>query len=404
MSSPLPAPRVSLLLEPDRVAVGEEILRAWSEQMRDVARNPDVRKSCSRRTGRWLWLRAVTPLPTVSIVFLVFNRREELRTSLHKMLDESDYPADLVDVIVVDNASSDGSGDMVREEFPGVTLIAREENVGISGWNDGFAAAQGDYVLALDDDCFMRPDGLRRAVEGAIEHDADLVSFAVESSLDPQHRFSDAYPTGLLSFWGCAVLMRRRVLAELTGYDPEIFVWANELEFMVRFFDRGFRHLHLPEVVAVHMKEPLGPWKQHLRSYRVNSRHFAYIVGKLLRARDVPEVFFALLAHSVRDALRHDKSALLAIPDAFRGLAHGIRHRAPVRNPAVSAMYRMHFHSFAGPLQFARPPRAWPDAIRRGVAIALGREPRVPRHPGRREEFFSTRGRYYPEGAGTLEV
>ncbi len=343
-------------------------------------------------------------LPTVAIVFLVYNRRAKLRTSLSRMLEESEYPIDRVDVIVVDNASSDRSSDMIRREFPGLQLIRREENVGISGWNDGFAVARGDYVLALDDDCYLRPDGLRRAVAGAEEHGADLVSFAVESSLDPSHRFSEAYPTGLLSFWGCAVLMRREVLAELTGYDPEIFVGANELEFMVRFFDHGFRHLHLPEVVAVHMKEPLGPWKQHLHSYRVNARHFAYIAGKLLRTRDVGEVFFALLAHCIRDAVRHDQTALQAMPDVALGLLHGLRHRAPVGNPAVSRMYRQNFHSFAGPLQFARPPRAWPDAIRRGVAIVLHRDPPLDPHPGRREQFFASRRRYYPDTAATLSL
>jgi GT2 family glycosyltransferase len=346
----------------------------------------------------------MTPLPTVTIVFLVYNRCNELRTSLNEMLTASDYPSDRVDVIVVDNASSDGSSEMVTSEFPHVRLIRRETNVGISGWNDGFAVARGDFVLALDDDCFLPSDGLRSAVAGAQEHGADLVSFAVQSSHDPEHRFSDAYPTGLLSFWGCAVLMRRKVVHELTGYDPEIFVWANELEFMIRFFDHGFRHLHLPTVVAVHMKEPLGPWKLHLRSYRVNARHFAYIAGKLMRPGDVAVVFVSVLAHCVRDALRHHHTALLGMPDAVRGLIHGLRLRAPVRNREVSRMYRENFHSFAGPQHFARPLQAWPDAVRRAVAMLMRRDPPVPRHPGRRDQFFSTRGRYYPDGPATLDV
>jgi len=177
-------------------------------------------------------------LPTVTIVFLVFNRREELRTSLHEMLSRIDYPADLVDVVVVDNASTDGSAAMVRETFPDVTLVERSSNAGVSGWNDGFAVARGDYVLALDDDCYIPGDGLRRAVEAAEARDADLVSFTVVAADEPTYRFTtNEYDTGLLSFWGCAVLMRREVLDVLDGYDPEIFVWANELEFMLRFFD-----------------------------------------------------------------------------------------------------------------------------------------------------------------------
>ena len=56
----------------------------------------------------------MSELPTVTIVFLVYNRRDELRTSLKQMTGESDYPRELVDIIVVDNASEDGAAEMVR--------------------------------------------------------------------------------------------------------------------------------------------------------------------------------------------------------------------------------------------------------------------------------------------------
>src|SRR3954471_21802260 len=112
--------------------------------------------------------------PAVTIVFLVYNRREELRTSLRQMLGEAD-----VEVVVVDNASQDGSAEMVREEFPHVRLLRREQNIGVAGWNDGFAIARGNWVLALDDDCYLPPGGLRTAIDAAAERGADLVSFGV---------------------------------------------------------------------------------------------------------------------------------------------------------------------------------------------------------------------------------
>src|SRR4051794_2666115 len=250
--------------------------------------------------------------PTVTIVFLVYNRCEELRISLERMLGDSDYARDRVDVIVVDNASDDGASEMVRAEFPDVQLIRREVNSGVSGWNDGFAVARGDYVLALDDDCYLPRDGLRRAIEAARRHDADLVSFAVVSEFDPGHRFDASYRTGLLTFWGCAVLMRRTVLEAVGGFDPEIFIWAHELEFMLRAFDRGFRHLHMPEIVAVHIKKisPDRPAWVGSHAYLVNSRHWAYIAAKLLRPRDAFEAVLALASANIRDTLREDRSAL----------------------------------------------------------------------------------------------
>ena len=290
--------------------------------------------------------------PSVTIVFLVYNRREELRESLQRMLDESDYDPDRLDVIVVDNASTDGSGAMVREEFPQVRLIERTENIGVSGWNEGLAAARGDYVLALDDDCYLPPGGLRRAVEEAERHEADLVSFKVISTKDPEHVFSDIYRTGLFTFWGCAVLLRRRVVAALGGYDPEIFVWANELEFMIRFFDSGFRHLHLPDVVAQHMKAvDKLTWEQRLRPYRINMRHFAYVAAKLLKLRDAARGVRGSAAPR-RCATRFARtgSCSASCPTSPAASSLGLRRREPVRNAELSRFYRHNFERLRQPV------------------------------------------------------
>jgi GT2 family glycosyltransferase len=344
--------------------------------------------------------------PTVTIVFLVHNRREELRTSLRKMLEESDYPAERVDAIVVDNASDDGSAAMVREEFPHVRLIERDENVGVSAWNDGFAVARGDWVLALDDDCYLPPDGLRRAIAAAGERAADLVSFSVSSSFDPSYRYDlSAYRTGLLTFWGCAVLMRREVLASLGGFDPDVFIWAHELEFMLRFFDRGFRHLHMPEVTAVHMKYPEGHWTGLVRSaaYVNNARHWAYIAAKHLRARDALETLIALIAVHVRDGLSVDRRAFRAAPVAVAGFARGLRRRGRPVRADISRAYRHNLESFASPWWFSRPPRELLRAAPRELARALtGREVGVA-PPTDRGGFYDERRRYYPQDAATLE-
>lgn len=334
--------------------------------------------------------------PSVSIVFLAFNRCEELRLSLGKMGGEIDYDQELLDVIVVDNASTDGTAAMLRSEFPGVRLIERPWNNGVSGFNDGLRAAPGDYVLALDDDCYLPGDGLSRAVEEAEREGAHLVSFGVLSSFDERHRFdTDQYRTGLFTYWGCAVLLRREVVQALGGYDPEIFVWANEVEFLIRFYDRGFRHLHFPEVVAVHAKEPTDH-RFHERSYRLNSRNFAYVVGKLLQPRDAWGVLPALLAQKLRDGLRGDRRAFKGLADTLRGFARGRRLRQPVR-PEVSSTYRHNFEDFSNPLRMSRP-------LRRLALDAVRRRESGEGDLGRREEWREPRRRFYPERRGVLEL
>ena len=342
-------------------------------------------------------------LPTITIVYVVYNRREELRVSLGKMLRDADYDQDRLDVVVVDNASGDGSAQMVRDEFPQVRLIEKADNIGAPAWNDGFAVATGDWVLILDDDCYLPPDGLRRAMLAARENHADLVSFKVASTYDPDWIFNEKYRTGLLSFWGCAWLVRRSVLDEIGGYDPAIFMWANELEFMLRFFDRGYRHLHFPDVVAQHMKQVSYDGGHDWRGYRINMRHWGYIAAKRLRARDAAEALVALVAHALRDSVRVEPPALTGLVPALRGFVSGLRDRDPVRNPELSRCYRRNFASFASPWWLSRPPSELLRKIPRelfseGVTVSDEVEWR-----GRRREYFAQRAQYYPTESAVLE-
>jgi GT2 family glycosyltransferase len=333
-------------------------------------------------------------LPLVSIVFLAYNRKQELRESLRRMIVEGGYPAERLEVIVVDNASDDGAPAMVREEYPHVRLIENEENEGAPGWNAGFRVAAGDYVLILDDDAYLPAGGLEAAVVAAREEHADLVSFIVISSSDESYRFNDEYRTGLLSYWGCAALVSRRALDALGGYDPNIFIWANELEFTMRLLDHGFRHLFLPEVRAVHMKEPTT--KFQLQRHRLQSRHAAYIAGKLMRPRDTLAAVANLVAQAVIDVKAEHPSAIRAVPEVIAGLAEGLRHRQPVR-PVVSSAYRQNFGSLTVPWSFMRSPRDRWHALR-GMESADAQRAR------RQAPFFEERRRFYPEGRASLQL
>lgn len=329
-------------------------------------------------------------MPVVSVVFLAYNRREQLLESIRQMLGGG-YPADRLELIVVDNASSDGTAEGIEREFAEVKVIRNAENVGASGWNRGFARAAGDYVLILDDDAYLRPGDLARAVRAAEGDRADLVSFTVVSSFDEGHRLNDDWQTGLLSYWGCAALVSRRAIVALGGYDPNIFIWANEAEFTMRLLDRGFRHLLAPEISAVHMKEAIVEFEP--RRYRVNARHHAYIAAKLMRGSDALAVLANIVQNALVDTIAEQRSAIVGVPEAFAGFATGLRHRQAVR-PAVSSAYRHNFRPFAGPWRFMRSPSER-IAARRG---ADGQ--RQARH----ERYFAERDRFYPDGRASLEL
>jgi GT2 family glycosyltransferase len=334
--------------------------------------------------------------PLVSAVYLAYNRKDELRESVRRLLSESGYPPDRLELIVVDNASTDGTAEMIREEFPAVTVIETGANLGAPGWNAGFRVARGDYILILDDDAYPLPGALRCAVEAAREEDAGLVSFTVISSHDESHRFNDEYRTGLLSYWGCAALVSRAALDELDGYDPNIFIWANELEFTMRLLDKGFTHVYLPDAVAVHMKEPNLARGRQARCVRYNCRHWAYTAAKLMRPYDAVRVAASLAFWTVVETVAHDRTTITGFVPIFAGFAAGLRNRDPVR-PEVSRTYRRNFHSFDWPWRYWRSPaerwRAW-----RGVEDADVQR----RHHF--AEYFGERRAFYPEGRASLRL
>jgi GT2 family glycosyltransferase len=333
-------------------------------------------------------------VPFVSVVFLAYNRRDELLYALEQMLSRGGYPESRLEVLVVDNASDDGTGEAVRDAFPAVRLVRNERNIGAPGWNPGFALAQGDYVLILDDDAYLRPGDLERAVRAGEAERAGLVSFSVVSSFDEQGRFNDDWETGLLSYWGCAALISREALRVLGGYDPHIFIWANEVELTMRLLDRGFRHLHLPDVHAVHMKE--RDVRFNPRRYFANARHHGYIAGKLMRPADAAAVVLNIMQQAVVDALLLDRLAIAAIKEVLVGCWFGLRRRAPVR-PIVSSAYRRNFHPFAGPWPFTRSLRERLASRRDEAAVATQRHNRY-------SAYYSERARFYPTSSASLQL
>jgi GT2 family glycosyltransferase len=188
----------------------------------------------------------------VSFVILSYNRKAELANTLRALQD-----LDLVnsEIIVVDNASSDGSGEMVLRLFPQVRLIQRTVNNGIAGWNDGFRSAQMPFVFVLDDDSHPLPGAVQLALERmASDSSCAIVSCTVcdDSGKDTlTARFSPGYE---FSFVGCGAVLRKDVIDALGGYDNNIFLYAHEMEYALRVLNAGYRIYHEPRAKVVHVE------------------------------------------------------------------------------------------------------------------------------------------------------
>src|SRR5512135_3416442 len=110
--------------------------------------------------------------PSVSAVITNYNSQGTVLRTLEALVQQD---AQLAQIIVVDNGST-GDADAIQSAFPHVGLIQLPVNAGLThARNLGLAQADADYVLFVDDDVYLAPDGLRRLLQTAIETQAAAV-------------------------------------------------------------------------------------------------------------------------------------------------------------------------------------------------------------------------------------
>ncbi|MDP3148721.1 MAG: glycosyltransferase family 2 protein [Ignavibacteria bacterium] len=219
-------------------------------------------------------------LPLVTVNILSFNRKNELRNTLTKVY-EQDYKN--IEVIVVDNASSDGSPEMVANEFPAVILIRMQKNIGIAGWNEGFKIASGEYVLVLDDDSYPENEVIYTASEYFKEHvTTAVVGFAVYNQNfniienDEFKYHNSAVSEDVNGFIGCGALIRKSAFAEVNGYDNNLFLYYNELEVSIRLINRNYKIAFFSNHRIIHTYSKIGRNIILKEENRINEKRFFY--------------------------------------------------------------------------------------------------------------------------------
>jgi len=199
--------------------------------------------------------KSIEPNPLVTINILSFNRKEELRQTLTKVY-EQDYKN--IEAIVVDNASSDGTQQMVKTEFPDVNLIELKENIGIAGWNKGFEVAIGEYVLVLDDDAYPDKNSINQSI---IQLKKDLsIACITLNTIDlntnntnrtswlPMESINECYwPI----FVGCAAFFRKEYF-ENNPMPPDYFIYQHELPVAAKIYNNGYKIYYSKKNIAFH--------------------------------------------------------------------------------------------------------------------------------------------------------
>ncbi len=266
----------------------------------------------------------------LTIVIVSWNVRDLLCRCLGSLFDvQRSVNGDELrtEVIVVDNASTDGSPEMIRARFSGVRLVVNRENRGFTAANNqGLALAQGRYLLLLNPDTEVLGDALETMVRYVDAHPEVGV-------LGPQLRYPDGslqlsrrrfptFATALVEstvvqeWWrdnpilrryyvadipddvlqpvdwlvGACLLVRREVYEQVGGLDEGFFMYSEELDWCRRIKATGWEVVYLPTAVVVHHEgkssEQVVPARHiHFQSSKVRyfRKHHGAFQAELLR-------------------------------------------------------------------------------------------------------------------------
>ncbi len=213
------------------------------------------------------------PPPLISVVVLNWNGEQVVEKCL-KSLREQTY--DPLELIVVDNASTDGSAELVKKGFPEVKVIVNKTNLGFGGGNNvGIQASRGRYIMMLNNDTRLDPrciEELRRCIEkndryGAcaskilLEYEDDLIDAAGivicpdglsigRGRLEKGDRYNEEAEVFFAS--DCACLYRREMLEDIGLYDEDFFAYADETDMGWRAQLAGWKCAYNPGAIVYH--------------------------------------------------------------------------------------------------------------------------------------------------------
>ncbi|MCS6846136.1 MAG: glycosyltransferase family 2 protein [Anaerolineae bacterium] len=215
--------------------------------------------------------------PKVAAVILNTNRRDDTLACL-ETLRRNDYPN--LAILVLDNASTDGSVEAIRSAFPNVEIISLKDNRGYAGNNNvGISAALArgaEWVLVLNEDTLLAPDCISLLVaEGERDSRIGIVGPMVYHADEPNviqsaggwmderwqaghigQNETDVgqfpYPRDVAWVSGCAIMVRSSVINQVGMLDERFFYYWEETEWCVRARQKDWRIVHVPAAKLWH--------------------------------------------------------------------------------------------------------------------------------------------------------
>lgn len=231
----------------------------------------------------------------LSVIILSFNTKDITARCLDKLKVAKAYCEarlkNIVEVIVLDNGSEDGSAEVIKSDYPWVKLISLKENTGFSkGNNLGMKKSKFPFILLLNSDVYLEEESLYKALAyfrvnlncdvlgarlnysdgrlqpsaGNLPNPVNLIFWIFGLSLLPLVKFfippfhpkdKQFFSTGHQVGWvmGAFFALKRKVFEKTLGFDENLFMHMEEVEWCKRIKDKGFKIWYVPQVEVVHL-------------------------------------------------------------------------------------------------------------------------------------------------------
>jgi len=239
-------------------------------------------------------MKKTSNLPQISIIVLNWNGKKYIRKCL-KSIFNSNYPKDKLEVIVVDNASIDGSDRIVENEFPSAILIKNSKNLGFCKANNiGIKRSTGDIIVLLNNDTFVDKNWLIEIIKAMNKSNVGVVGCRL------------LYPNGkviqscgckeiFLGYWehiaaglrtekfdcedefevdyvsGAALAIKRKVLESIGLLDSSFWAYVEDVDLCYRAKRAGYKVVIAPKAIVYHYGSASWrkfPLKQLFLQYR----------------------------------------------------------------------------------------------------------------------------------------
>lgn len=227
----------------------------------------------------------------ISIIIVNYNVRHFIRRTVESIYASKTNGLN-VEIHVVDNASIDGSVDMIMSEFPDVLLIDNQDNVGFSTANNqAIKIAKGDYVLILNPDTILEEDTLQVSYDYMQAHDGvgalgvkmidgagkflpeskrdlpnvwnSIAKLSGMSSVFPKSKLFNSYALGHLDenqrhsikvLCGAFMFVRKSTINKVGMFDERFFMYGEDIDWSRRIIEGGFEIHYIPDTTIIHYK------------------------------------------------------------------------------------------------------------------------------------------------------